>query len=191
MSFLKSLPFLVDSSRIFIRMSAVCCVVFLAGPRCFASSFEAWSGLASLNLPPSAVVSKQGSKSFLVEPRTGGRTVLLSLSRHALSRAEQAASLQTLGLLRKKNFEKDGFKVSRFVVDAKRKRISMDLSGRVSKRVVPLNFRGSSAIAQGRFVAIRSGSVYVSAIVASERKNWGKKQTVEYRRAAESLRVRQ
>lgn len=150
-----------------------------------------WDGLASLKVPTGGVLSKQGAKSFLVEPRTGGRTVLLSLSRHALSRAEQAASLQTLGVLRKRNFERDGYKVSRFVVDAKRNRISMDLSGRVSKRVVPLNFRGSSAIGLGRFIAIRSGSVYVSAIVASERKNWGKKQTVEYRRAAESLRVRQ
>ena len=90
----------------------------------------------------------------------------------------------------RKNFEKDGFKVSGFSVDTKRGRVAMNISGRVAKNVIPLDFRGSSAMVQARFVGVRSGAYVVSAIVVSERKNWAGKLASSYRRAAEGLQAR-
>jgi hypothetical protein len=184
-----TLPFF-KLPRTFACMAVLAALVGLPHEQTHAYTLEAWSGLASLELPLGAVASRQSSKLYLVQPAKGGRNVLLALTLHALSKEEQAASSRTLGNLRKRNFERDGFRVSRFVVDPKRGRISMDVSGRATKKDVPLDFKAASAMVQGRFVAIRSGARYVSALVVSERKNWASKPTEGYRRAADRLRVK-
>jgi len=161
-------------------------------PDASAETFEAWSGQAAITVPRDAVVTRRSGKEFLIQPKqSNARSVLILLSRHALTAGEQSASTRTLAAARKRNFEKDGFKVSRFVVDANRGRVVMDISGLVARKDVPLKFSGSSARATARYVALRSGAYVISAIVVSERKNWGGKLAVAYRRAADGLQVRQ
>lgn len=166
--------------------------VLAAAPSACARDYALWGGLASFKLPSGAKVTKESSKEYLIAPGPRGRNpVFAVVTRHQLSKVEQAASLRRLALMRKRNFEAEGARVTNLRVDTRQQRVSMDITDVISKSdAVPLAFAGSRTTIRARFVGFRRGANVISAIALSEQKTWNQQRTKSYRRVVDALRVR-
>jgi hypothetical protein len=169
-------------------------ILALATGSGLARDYSLWGGQATFSLPKGGTVKPESKKEFFVYPKGSDpkRTKAFAVVvRHQLTRAEQAASLRELVEMRRRNFEKDGIKVTNVKVDSKRARASMDLAATITKSdPIPLDFKGRKTTVRGRYVAFRAGSHVISAIALRERRTWNSKTSEAYRWVADSLRVR-
>jgi hypothetical protein len=169
-------------------------ILALATGPSLARDYSLWGGQATFSLPKGGAVRPESKKEFFVYPKGNNpkRTKAFAVvTRFQLTRGEQAASLRELVAARRKNFEKDGVRVTNVRVDDKRGRASMDLADTIAKSdSVPLDFKGRQTAVRGRYVAHRVGAQVINAIAVSERRTWNSKTSKAYRRVADSLRVR-
>jgi len=166
-------------------------LVAVLAPTAEARSYRLWGGQAEFPLPAGAGIKPRPDDEYLISPRKSPGAVAVIIYRSELTKKESKLSLASLGKLAKKNFEKQGAKVTNFKVGGNK--VTMDLRGTATRKdPVPLSIpRGKRIPIRATFVAFRSGQFQtVEALVMGKASDWNKAAARPYRKIVGSLKVR-